>query len=111
MFVFLCSFFVDIVKDWSPFRPWFGGVGAVKVNQVVENLDISHFHPRLLLDKVFDLVDAPIHGDGHSFVALWDFHAITLTTKMQKRTMFKATNISPHHLNNEGSFGSSTGLS
>jgi hypothetical protein len=86
-------------------------VGHVEVNQVVENLNVGHFHPCLLLDEVFDLVDAPINGDSDSFVALWDFHAITLTTKMQKRTMFRATNISPHQRSNEGSFGSSTGLS
>jgi hypothetical protein len=78
---------------------------------VVENLHIGHFNTRLLLDKVFDLVDAPIHGDGYTFVAMWYFHAITFTTKMQKRTMLRATNISPHQRSNEGSFGSSTGLS
>jgi hypothetical protein len=49
-------------------------VGHVKVNQVVENLNVGHFNPCLCLDEVFDFVDSIIHGDGHSFVALWDFH-------------------------------------
>jgi hypothetical protein len=78
---------------------------------VVENLNVRHLYPCLLLDEVFDLVDALVNGDGYSFMALWDVHAITWTTKMQKRTMLRAANISTHHLNSEGSFGSSTGLS
>jgi hypothetical protein len=103
--------FVDIVKDWCPLRPRFGGVGAVEVNQVVENLGVSHFHTRLCLDKSTDFVNVSINGDGYSFVAFGYFHAITFTTKMQKRTMLRATKTSPHQRSNEGSFGSSTGLS
>ena len=63
-----------LLENWRPFRSWFGGVGHVKVNQVVENLNIGHLHTCLLLDEVFDFVDSIIHGDGDSFVALWDFH-------------------------------------
>ena len=65
---------VILLENWSPFRSGFGGVGHVEVNQVVENLHVSHLDPCLLLDEVFDFVDSIIHGDGDSFVALWDFH-------------------------------------
>jgi len=63
-----------LLENWRPFRSWFGGVGHVEVNQVVENLHIGHLNPCLRLDEVFDFVDSIIHGDGDSFVAFGDFH-------------------------------------
>jgi hypothetical protein len=49
----------------------------VEVNQVVENLHVRHLNPCLLLDEVFDLVNASINGDRDALVARGDFHVFS----------------------------------